>query len=516
MSTVSTAAHFVDKITPHFAFVYSCGFLYLRSQMGKERNKCCKGGYVVHDAAAAVRPLLPMPAEVVNMIKSNIPHFSSSSALYNRMLSIADTQLENGRGGKAEQRGGESAYTINGCVTYFMRKDALLGKGGLSYYTYDGLSRLADHAADVNQAQSAASLARHGPRAKVAYLSTLFGALKEANPYCSELRRVGDRIVRVDEHGIPAVRLTTHLTATINGENNFFEVAAFTADNARANRSFQYRLKGINVHLNARDARVEALVFPLLFFRGEGGYEPRRHRELPFNDYMRARLLMPEPGWESPSRLQPSDVPGWHSAEPFIMKSNRFQHLARLASVYVAETVSRAQDYRLGWHRGVGRATIFGMKNTTAAPADSDGDYDERNNHDNGECSNLQADSGSARRGEIDEDRETFAHSSPSFLAESFTGSPRHLKKLAQNALVIVSELGPPTVFITLTCNAKDPVILARCFEGQSAFDRAEIVTQVFHAKLSAFLHNLRHGKYLGGRVSYLMYVIEYQVCTVV
>lgn len=487
--------------------------------MGKERNKCCKSGYVVRDTNAAVKPLLPMPANIVTMIKEDIPHFSSSSALYNRMMSIADTELENGRGGKAEQRGGESAYTINGCVTYYLRKDALLGRGGLSYFTYDGLSRLQSHAADVNQAQSAESTTRHGPRAKVTYLSTLFEGLQRDNPYCSELRRIGDKVVRVDEHGAPVVSLSTHLSASINGESNFFEVAAFSADNARANRSFKYRLKGVNVHLQARDTRVEALVFPLLFYHGERGYNPHNCRELPFNDYMRARMLMPEPGWESPSRLRPEEIPGWHSSQPLVMKSNRFQHLARLASVYVVETVSRAQDYRLGWHRGEGRATIFGVKNTTAAPPEDDrADSNDSSSSDDGDtCSDASSDSAASAapaRWDVDEDRQTFAHTSPSFLADSFTGSPRHLKSLAQNALVIVSELGAPTAFITLTCNAKDPAILARCFEGQSAFDRADIVTQVFHAKLSAFLHNLRHGKYLGGKVSYCMVVIEYQVCT--
>ena len=39
------------------------------------------------------------------------------------------------------------------------------------------------------------------------------------------------------------------------------------------------------------------------------------------------------------------------------------------------------------------------------------------------------------------------------FLPSSFHGSPRHLKELSNNALSIVSELGPADVFITLTCN---------------------------------------------------------------
>jgi hypothetical protein len=116
---------------------------------------------------------------------------------------------------------------------------------------------------------------------------------------------------------------------------------------------------------------------------------------------------------------------------------------------------------------------------------------------------------------DLERERETFSESSPNFLADSFTGGPRHLKALAKNALVVVSQMGPPSAFITLTCNAKDPAITCRLLPGQSAFDRPEIVVQVWRAQLGAFIHNLRHGKYLGGKVTYLMYVIEYQVISV-
>jgi hypothetical protein len=111
----------------------------------------------------------------------------------------------------------------------------------------------------------------------------------------------------------------------------------------------------------------------------------------------------------------------------------------------------------------------------------------------------------------LDPEREVFEHSSPSFLNDSFSGGPRHLKALAKNALLVVSEMGPPTVFITLTCNIKDEAISSRLLPGQTAFDRPDIVVQVWHAQLQSFMHNLRHGKYLGGKPSYMMHVIEYQ-----
>jgi len=66
-----------------------------------------------------------------------------------------------------------------------------------------------------------------------------------------------------------------------------------------------------------------------------------------------------------------------------------------------------------------------------------------------------------------------------SFLGDGHHGSARHLSKLAMNALTIVSELGRPTFFLTLTCNHLWPEIQCRLFPGQSAFDREDVVDQV-------------------------------------
>ena len=98
------------------------------------------------------------------------------------------------------------------------------------------------------------------------------------------------------------------------------------------------------------------------------------------------------------------------------------------------------------------------------------------------------------------------------FLAGSFNGSPRHLKGLAHDALTIVTEYGNPDVIITGTTNPLWPEIQERLFAGQTAFDRPDIVVEVFHGRLEAFMHNLRSGKYFGNkRCVYDIRVIEYQ-----
>ena len=99
------------------------------------------------------------------------------------------------------------------------------------------------------------------------------------------------------------------------------------------------------------------------------------------------------------------------------------------------------------------------------------------------------------------------------FLSASVHGSPRHLKQLAIKALDVVSAVGRSCLFITLTVNVNWPEIVSQLLPGQTAFDRPDIVTRVFHARVEAFLHNLRAGKYFGvdGEVLSLLRVIEYQ-----
>jgi hypothetical protein len=81
------------------------------------------------------------------------------------------------------------------------------------------------------------------------------------------------------------------------------------------------------------------------------------------------------------------------------------------------------------------------------------------------------------------------------FLPSSFHGSPRHRKKLAHNALEVVTRRGAHTLFITGTTNVNWPEIVSQLLPGQTAFDRPDIVTQVFHARVKKLIHNLKHGK---------------------
>ena len=65
------------------------------------------------------------------------------------------------------------------------------------------------------------------------------------------------------------------------------------------------------------------------------------------------------------------------------------------------------------------------------------------------------------------------------FLSQSFHGSRRHLRMLATNALTIVSEMGRPTIFLTLTCNIHWADIEDQLLDGQTAY--GDIKMSILH-----------------------------------
>jgi hypothetical protein len=103
----------------------------------------------------------------------------------------------------------------------------------------------------------------------------------------------------------------------------------------------------------------------------------------------------------------------------------------------MVEEVSRAVDFTLSWHKNkTNQNKIFGLEDNSEQIYD--GNDEQITNLDDNDLPAVD-----------DERREE----TKNFLADSFFGSPRHLKKQALNALAVVSEVGRQTLFITLTCN---------------------------------------------------------------
>ena len=150
---------------------------------------------------------------------------------------------------------------------------------------------------------------------------------------------------------------------------------------------------------------------------------------------------------------------------------NRFQLCARLSQVYIVDMVSRIIDKRLNFITRNQDTILMGKKR---------GVVDNQERDDSSDSSDSDNE---------DPNKEVF-------LPSSFHGSPRHRKKLALNALHVTTSVGEQTLFITGTTNINWPEIVSELLPGQSAFDRPDVVTQVFQARLRKLIYNLKNGKH--------------------
>ncbi|XP_043474368.1 uncharacterized protein LOC122506318 [Leptopilina heterotoma] len=95
-------------------------------------------------------------------------------------------------------------------------------------------------------------------------------------------------------------------------------------------------------------------------------------------------------------------------------------------------------------------------------------------------------------------------------LPLSITGGPRYMHSRTQDAFCYVRKFGRPELFITITTNPRWTEINNNLFEGQSAQDRHDIVSRVFHLKLKVLMALLQKGE-IFGRVRCFIYTVEWQ-----
>lgn len=259
-------------------------------------------------------------------------------------------------------------------------------------------------------------------------------------------------------------------------------------------------IKQANNKVSMDSPLCEPLCYPLLFPYGERGWGKHLTKLLSFKDYIAGRMLMPEmthleQGHDGDGIIRVANASGSRH-----IATNRFQLLARLKSYYLVEQYSRWMDQRLEWIENNQNTLMGGTKRMVPKRKLAQ------------LSSSAASSSSSSAEVRTYSDRYDREESNKTFLPRSVQGSPRHLRELARSALTIISELGHPTVFITVTCNTQWPEIQERLFPGQTAFDREDIVCIVFKARLTALMQNIRNGHYFGGRGRiFEAMAIEYQ-----
>lgn len=95
-------------------------------------------------------------------------------------------------------------------------------------------------------------------------------------------------------------------------------------------------------------------------------------------------------------------------------------------------------------------------------------------------------------------------------LPSTFSGSPRQLEQLCQDALACYRLFGKPDLFITFTSNPNWIEITENLNQGETAWDRPELCNKVFTIKKKHLL-DMIFNKNIFGQVVCRVYVIEFQ-----
>ena len=96
----------------------------------------------------------------------------------------------------------------------------------------------------------------------------------------------------------------------------------------------------------------------------------------------------------------------------------------------------------------------------------------------------------------------------PVILPATFTGGPRRMEKLFQDAMACIRTHGKPDLFVTFTTNPKWPEIISELKPYQESNDRPDLITRVFNLKLKSLLDDILQKNILG-KVKAHIYVIK-------
>ena len=480
-----------------------CCAVFLKSVSKSSRKKCCNNGaYLMANSDFPKLEMLPEALKYLCLERGE--HFGKQSAKYNNILSIGSTGVENQKGGGYEHIVGDSAVKMNGRSYHFLTTSARK-LSGINYYTFDALEDAKSHVDHLNSSLSKLTIDQQNKKKlEIGFMTTIFQELKEINPFVQELQWIGRGLKRSLQQQNSVINMDEvhHLTASLNVQTSTMEVGCMLSDESEGNIIYKFNVKNMTHTISSASNVVEPLCYVLLFPWAERGWSTDISKSIGFMSYMCSRLKMPERTF--PSSFDPgvdnnpnSLLRQWNKDGTKLLPTNRFQLMTRLSQYYIVEQLSRALDFKLQWHKK-NRGYIFGEHSLY-----NSSEVDDEQNYNNG-AENFGE--------EIDNNDAGGTKKNSTYLASSFNGSPRHLNDLAHNALTIVTERGKPDLFITGTTNPLWPEIQERLFKGQTAFDRPDIVTEVFHARLEAIMHNLRSGKYFGYRkTAYDIRVTEYQ-----
>jgi len=206
----------------------------------------------------------------------------------------------------------------------------------------------------------------------------------------------------------------------------------------------------------------EPMAYPLLFPHGTLGWGLRPSARDPLS-------VIALDGADS----EAATTQIWHYRAR-LLREPRFSIFGRLTNEYVVDMFSRELDARLTYIR-----------------------------------------SNQARLHAQDQDAALMGHevqdSENVYLPASFLGSNRWSSNQIADSLTIAAAYGPPTFFVTFTCNGDWPEIRSRLRPGQIYTDIPVVVCRVFKQKLSRLMNAFRTMFPNAGRLIYSIQRVEFQ-----
>jgi hypothetical protein len=330
-----------------------CFYVALKSQRNwtaKSPSPCCQNGlYVDHNSGYPQLSLLPPGLKELCLTRGE--HFGKLSAKYNKILCIGSTGVENSHNGGFEQIAGDHAVKMNGRSYHFLSKDIAKVKGGINYFTFDGVDNANAHLMELNGPESARN--RH-EKLETMFLKKIYDELKEINEFVQELSMIGNHLHKKEEAAqrgiigvLSAAEETLDLQVNLNSNSNFLDVGCIVSDDCDGPIQFKYQLtvkgKKESTQIPGYSDTVEPLCYTLLFPFGEKGWYKNLEREkgISFYNYMRSRFKMPERTYDSNSDPELKDeddmdsIPykenllrQYTSKSNKLLATNRFQLLA--------------------------------------------------------------------------------------------------------------------------------------------------------------------------------------------
>ncbi|CDO69901.1 hypothetical protein BN946_scf184884.g60 [Trametes cinnabarina] len=297
------------------------------------------------------------------------------------------------------------------------------------------------------------------PSLPAPWIDTVRSVLLRVNPFTQQLRILGqlDPSECPDAHLILDGNATTPELAAIMSYNN----TALSEVNAR--RLVVSRTDSRNHTIPITSRLWEPLAYPLLFPHGTLGWGlPNSNLELGATTE----------GGQSANN-DPETTQIWFYRAR-LLREERFSIFGRLTNEYVVDMFSRNLEARLHYIRT----------------------NQQRIRQQDAEQMGLDAVN----------DTENI------YLPASFLGSNRWASEQIADSLAIAALHGPPTFFITVTCNRTWPEITSQLRPGQEYHDNPMVVCRVFRRKLAHLQHTLRSSLFPDvGPLLYMILSTEFQ-----